>query len=249
MTTLVGEHFSPWTEKARWALDHHGIAYTYREHVPLLGELLLRARARKLTGRVSVPLLIDDGERVAGSLEIARHAETIGSGEPLFGARSAEVAEWDARSEVALAAARARYLERVVRSRDAKIELQPSYFPLALRRASVPIAGAGIGFIRRKYGIDSATTAAAEASVVHELEALRAGLASGGGRHLIDDRLSYADITMAATLQFVAPVADAFVPLGPATRATCEDDVITARFPDLVAWRDTLYARFRARTV
>ena len=44
--TLYGVGYSPWTERARWALDHHRIAYRYREHLPMLGEPMLRRRAR-----------------------------------------------------------------------------------------------------------------------------------------------------------------------------------------------------------
>jgi glutathione S-transferase len=51
---LVGEGFSPWTEKARWALDHHGIRYRCEEYVPLAGEPWLRLRARRFHGRISV---------------------------------------------------------------------------------------------------------------------------------------------------------------------------------------------------
>ena len=46
MRTLYGLTQSAWTEKARWALEHHGIAYRYHEHVPVLGEVLLRLKAR-----------------------------------------------------------------------------------------------------------------------------------------------------------------------------------------------------------
>jgi glutathione S-transferase len=80
MLTLVGEYFSPWTEKARWALDHHRLEYRYREHVPLLGEALLRVRADRLTGRVSVPLLITDTGPILDSFAIAQHADRIGRG-------------------------------------------------------------------------------------------------------------------------------------------------------------------------
>lgn len=248
MPALIGEHFSPWSEKARWALDHHGVAYTYREHVPLLGEPLLRFRARRLTRRVSVPLLVTRAGPIPDSFAIARHAEQVGSGERLFPAEHEEqIAAWNARSEVALAAARALYLDRVMADREAKIEMQPPWLPLAVRRVSVPLADVAIGFLRRKYAVEQANTGGAEASLLRELEALRAALAAGGGPHLIDDRLSYADIAMAVTLQLVVPPAERFLALGPATRATCTASSIAARCPDLLAWRDALYERFRRR--
>src|SRR5262245_37961692 len=105
MRTLIAEYFSPWSEKARWALDHHGLAYKYREHLPLLGEPLLRLRARRLTGRVSVPVLVTPEGVLADSFAIARHADELGRAPALFPRGcEAEVAGWNARSEAALAA-------------------------------------------------------------------------------------------------------------------------------------------------
>jgi hypothetical protein len=39
---LVSLHVSPWSERAKWALDHHRLAYTVVEHVPIAGERRLR---------------------------------------------------------------------------------------------------------------------------------------------------------------------------------------------------------------
>jgi glutathione S-transferase len=88
MRTLYGLSQSPWTEKARWALDHHSVAYRYHEHVPVLGELLLRAKARSRPRgtKASVPLLTDGDAVLCSSLAIARHAESIGRGDPLASA-------------------------------------------------------------------------------------------------------------------------------------------------------------------
>jgi glutathione S-transferase len=246
LPVLVGEYFSPWTEKARWALDHHGVAHDYSEHVPLLGEPLLRLRARGVRGRVSVPLLLTEAGPIPDSFAIARHAERVGSGEPLIPTYGADtITTWNERSERALAAARARYLDRVLASRDAKVEMQPSFLPLAIRRLSVPITDTAIRFLRGKYNVDAGSAALHEATLVAELEGLREGLAAGGGAHLVGRGLTYADVAMAVTLQFVAPVEDTFLPLGPATRASCHDEALAARFADLVAWRDRLYTRFR----
>lgn len=59
MARLYAESFAPWCEKARWALDHHRVPYDYTEHLPMIGELRLRSAARKWSGRVTVPLLVD----------------------------------------------------------------------------------------------------------------------------------------------------------------------------------------------
>jgi glutathione S-transferase len=240
---LVGEYFSPWTEKARWALDHHAIAHDYSEHVPLIGEPLLRLRARSLTGRVSVPLLITESGPLPDSLAIAQYAEKTGVGEPLFPeAQRGAIREWNERSERAISAARVSYLDRVSKSRDAKLEMQPAVFPDFVRRASLPAADLAIAFLRRKYGVDGEAQRAAEGAWTTELDALRSALA---GRPYLLDRFSYADIAMALGLQFLAPVADTYLPLGPATRASCRHEALADAYADLVAWRDTLYERHR----
>lgn len=242
--TLFGQYVSPWTEKARWALDHHRVPYRYREHVALLGELSLRAHAGKWGGPVSVPLWKAEGEAISDSLHIALFADRSAGGPPLFPAEHAdEIIQWNARSEAALFAARTLYLERLSRHREAKVELQPAFMPLAIRRASVGAVGLAVAFLRRKYGIDGAAEASAEETLTRELEALRAELA--GRDHLLASGFTYADVAMAVTLQFVSPVADRFLKLGPGTRETCEYPALAARFGDLVAWRDALYERHR----
>ena len=56
---------------------------------------------------------------------------------------------------------------------------------------------------------------------------------------------SYADIVMAIVLQGVTPVGDRYWQLDPATRIAWTRDDLTAEFPDLLAWRDDIYARHR----
>ena len=50
MLDLYGIAYSPWTAKARWALDHHKIPYRYREHLILFGMPELRWRLKKPFG-------------------------------------------------------------------------------------------------------------------------------------------------------------------------------------------------------
>lgn len=243
MRTLVGEAPSPWSEKARWALDHHRVPYAYREHYPLIGEPSLRLRARRLRGRVSTPMLLTQEGALIDSLRIAQYAERQGRGPALFPAgHEAQVLGWAARSEAALMAARVLYLDRLRHDRAAKLELQPGSFPRPVRRLALPLVDVAISFLRRKYGMPDSATAAA--SLARELEALRSALA-GGKRYLVGDGFTFADIAMAVTLQFVSPVAGRYLVLGPATRAACTHPGLAARYPDLVAWRDGLYARHR----
>src|SRR5690606_17418493 len=84
MRSLVGLVYSPWTQRARWALDHHRVVYRSEPYTPLLGELALRRRLGRFRGRVSVPVLFTDAAVIDDSVAIARHAEAVGSGGPRF---------------------------------------------------------------------------------------------------------------------------------------------------------------------
>src|SRR5262249_30134198 len=117
---FIAMPYSPFSEKARWALDHHAVAYRELGHVPMLGEPRLRLVARRPFGRVWAPLLVDGAEVFTDSYEIARHAEKIGSGTPLFPApHEPEIAAWNERSEAAMAAVRGLVVAGIAASREA----------------------------------------------------------------------------------------------------------------------------------
>ncbi len=237
--TLVGMHFSPWTEKARWALDHHGIGYRFEQHVPMLGEPLLRVRARA-RGRVSVPVLLTAHGVVRESLRIAEHAERIGHGAPLFRDEAAVLA-WNEKSEAILAAARPLVLARIAESKEAQKESLPAFVPGVARGAMAATARLAVAYLGSKYA-DVAGRGDAMARLDAALADLRAALA--GKRYLLGD-FSYADIAMAVGLQGGKPVADRWIALGPATREAWTKPELATKYADLVAWRDDLYAAHR----
>jgi glutathione S-transferase len=241
---LVGLSYSPWTEKARWALDHHRLAFRFEEHVPMLGEAKLRFRLRRLRGRATVPVLFDGQGPLADSFQIMLYADRIGAGAPLVPAgRLEEVSRWNDRSESALRAARAIVVAKTSTSPEAKVEALPALVPGVLRPALRGVADLGLGFFRLKYGLASAAGAEEAARALREvLLHLRAGL---GGRRYLLGAFSYADIAMAVTLQPVRPVEHRAIRLRPATRAVWSDPELAAEFGDLVAWRDALYAEHR----
>jgi glutathione S-transferase len=83
MKTLYALPYSPWSEKARWALDHHRIHYRETAYKPPLDEIYLRVRTKNLTGRISVPLLLDGSRALTDSWDIARYADDLGAREKL----------------------------------------------------------------------------------------------------------------------------------------------------------------------
>jgi glutathione S-transferase len=230
--------YSAWSERARFALLHHGYAFEEREHIPVLGELALRVRARKFSGPATVPLLIEDGLAIMDSLAIAEHVDRKGSGSSLFPDAQREAIEaFNARLEPMFRVARARALQVSMSDGEAARDLVPA----ALR--ALPFAEfsgrLGVRFVSWKHPTPKGE--------IREL--LRAGLVEVrtalNGRRYIHGAFSYADIIAATAVQQVAPPEDRYIPLSPIKRRTWADPQLAAEFSDLVSWRDALYAKHR----
>ncbi|MFO0749658.1 MAG: glutathione S-transferase N-terminal domain-containing protein [Myxococcota bacterium] len=246
--TLLHIAFSPWSEKARWALEARGVAYRSRHYQPLFGEPELRVRLRRWRGPVTVPLLVADGETLGDSFAIARWAAARGQGPDLFPPGSDEaMARWNALSERGLAAGRGLSLARVLESKDALRELVPKPLRRVLGPAGPVVAAGGVRRTLRKYG---ATRGDHRAALVEVLDALRAGLAAVAGRAdgarslLPGHAFTYADIAMAQVLAFVTPPASG-LRVGRHNRHAFTDAELAAGYADLLAWRDDLYTRHR----
>jgi len=240
---LFGMSYSPWTEKARWALDHHQLAYAFVEHTPLIDELSLRVRARKLRGAISVPTLLAEREVVMGSLAIARWADARATSEALEQPSDrAAVDRWDAHSERACQAGRALVSLRMRTTPGALEEAVPAFIPSLLRKT---VGQIGVRFIARKYTVDLRAEAAHEAALAETLGAVRAGLATGAGQYLLGDRFTLADIVAACAVNVVVPVGAQYVPIGPRTREAWTRNTVAQQYADIIAWRDALYTRHR----
>jgi glutathione S-transferase len=241
---LVHLHYSPWSERARWALEHHGIDYRSTRYTPMLGELGLRLRLGRFTGKVTVPVLFAGDQSVADSTDIARFSDRVGRGEPLMpNAHAAEILEWVERTDEALDAGRNLVTRRTGRSRAARLESLPA----PLNRTGVlgdSMARSGVAFFVRKYGLETRREEEDAQALAKGLDALRAAL---GGRSTILSEFSFADIVATGLLQVVVPVSDRYLRLGPATRDVWKTDELSRSYADLVEWRDRLYERHRVR--
>jgi glutathione S-transferase len=247
MPELLGLPYSPWSEKAYWALEARGIAYDKKLYQPLLGELGLRRKLRRWRGVVSVPVLTDDdGHVVADSTKIARWADARGAGPDLFPADcEAEIERFIALSDRGLAAGRALSLLRLLDDEAGIVEMVPRnvrWLPGA--RA---LARLGVARTLRKYrGIrDEDEARAALAEVLEEVRGALAKAPEARVKTLLG-RFTFADVAVAQVLAFVAPPAFG-LRLGQATRRSFCDDLLRERFADLVAWRDALYEAHRPR--
>lgn len=232
---LIGESFSPWTQKACWALERCGVGYRYAEYTPTLSEPALRARLRQWSGPVSVPVMfVHGGRALRGSWEIACHAAASAGGDRLGDLGAA--AEWNALSEAALAEARMRVLAGVAADPSAQREALPGFVPPGLRAPMQVVARHAVRRMQRKYGHLEAPGA-----LRHALVRTREGLRASRCDYLLG-QFSYADIVMAVVLEAIAPAARTQPPLGPATRRCWSDPVLALEFEDLLDWRGRLAA-------
>lgn len=239
---LYSLFLSPWSERARWALEHHGLPYRKIEHIPFLGEGRLRRVLGNPTGRVTVPVLIADGQLLKDSWEIALYADRVGHGTPLIGDSQAEVRRWHDLAERAMSAGRAITISRSLASEEALDETVAA--PRFIRPLLRPIGRYAMRWFARKYDLDldPARAAAAAQPVRDALEQLRREL--GGSEYLLR-RFSYADIIAASLLQGISPVSDRYLRIGPGTRRAWTQAELAESYADLFAWRDRLYEKHR----
>lgn len=241
---LLGLPYSPWTEKARWALDVRHIPYTFVRYQPLVGELGLRRKLGRWRGVVSVPVLVaDDGEVIADSTRIARWADAHGDGSALFPAdHAAALDRFVEDSEHGLAAGRILSLRRVLGDDDALLELvPPSIARTAGRALATRIAAAGIRRTLRKYALASDPLPILTAI----LDRLRAAIVAASGGPLLGT-FTFADIAATQVLGFVEPPAFG-LRIGAANRRSFTDPELRARYADVVRWRDATYDAYRPR--
>lgn len=251
MPELLGLPYSPWTEKARWALDVRGVSYDFRHYQPLLGEVALRRKLSRWSGTVSVPVLTDDQGVAHGDSEaIARWADARGTGPSLFPREhDARLRELVALSERGLAAGRSLALLRVLEDDEALLEMVPKGLRGPLGPLGRRIGAQGVRRTLRKYGGHVLTRAEHESELASILEEVRAALESApaGSPKTLLGRLTFADIAVAQTLGFVSPAAFG-IRIGRASRRSFTDAGLSSRFADLVSWRDALYEAHRPRT-
>lgn len=242
--TLLCLAYSPFSERARWALDHHRIAYRMRNHQPFVGELWLRRQRRDPDGqRATVPALVSEEGLISDSWRIVEYADRRGAASPLIPATlRAEVRQLAELTDIGLEHGRAGVTLRLLAQPAALDASLPGPCPDWLRPLLRPVSRYGLRWFAAKYDIKATAQDDQRKGLASVLEQMRARLA--GGRYLLGD-FTYADMAVAGLLQCVQPVNERFVPLSRALRpAWCQPE-LALRFADLVAWRDGLYAAHR----
>lgn len=241
---LVVLHVSPWSERARWALDHHGLDYQKIPHVPFLGERRLRRLVGPRKKRATVPVLLTPQRVLSETFDIACYADREGRGTPLIPeGREPEVRKWNELADDAMSAVRAQTVAAMINSPEALDESLPPPVPRWLRSLLRPVTRFSMKWFAKKYGLRFDQRETQLAKLRAALLELRAALAKGSPYLL--GSFSYADIVMASALQGVSPVDDRYIRLGPATRLTWTLPELATEFSDLITWRDRLYAQHR----
>lgn len=196
-------HFqvSHYNEKVRWALDHKGIAHTREAllpgfHVP---------RVRRLTGQNQVPVLVLDGEPIAGSARILealerRHPEpALFPEDPALRARALELqATFD--DEVAPALRRlfwSTYLDHPALCVP-MIAMGASDLGRAAVLALFPLLRP---VFRHNMGVDEERLALAHARLGSYFDRIEAALGEHG--YLVGDRFGVADLAVCSVMSAI----------------------------------------------
>ncbi len=251
MRELIGLHYSPWTEKAQWALDHHHLPYAYHEHLLIFEMPWLRWRLRRFSGAVTVPAMIESENgrtfRFFDSWDIALQADEIGSKEKLFPEKKIDdIRFFNDLSERALDAGRALLIDRMRKDPNGLRASLPPLVPKFLRPYLLFVAKIGLNYIARSFQSEAITVAAHEDILREALETVRRKLNAGKESYLLGD-FSYADVTAAVILQTVSPVSEDFKKIGKTLRRVWTHPEFAEEFADLIVWRDRLYQAHRKK--
>lgn len=198
LITFAASHFC---EKARWALDWHGISYDEVGWPPGLHQILAKRCGAKHS---TVPILLDADEVIQGSGNIVDWADMKDGNQDRSltpKANSAEVMEIERRADQSLGV----HVRRL-----AFAELLPGYAnvvkPALFYRASGWRRLAGTVMwpvawrvMMRMYDIKPGAAEESRAKLEEEFDWLDAKLA-GGRTYLAGDRFSRADLTVASLL-------------------------------------------------
>jgi len=210
----------------------------------MLGVPVLRARMGWPRGPITVPVFFDGSLVLRESLDIARHAERLGGGEPLFPeGRDADVVHWNGLADVISRAGRALLMPRLARNDRALAESMPGAIPTPLRRLATPVALSAVRYISRKHDVREEAAEQDRATIRVALRTLRERLERD--EHVLG-AWSYADVALASALQVVRPC-DRLAQLGEATTSAWTDETLAREHEDLLAWRDRIVARHKPR--
>ena len=238
---------SPWSEKARWALDAAGLDYQTIEHIPMVSNL----RARLLAGNLnplrtfSLPIARCGGHVMSDSFAIATYAADHcknGNLELFPQDKLDDIQYWNELSNQLMNILRKRALPAMKANQTLLENNLPPVVPHPLRRYLTDVSRMAINYLDRKYPVPEEQP---EQTLIEGFETLRKALKHADGDYLVGD-FSYADIAMAVSLQPIKPVDNRYIALDEGTRECWTDQALINKFPDLIEWRDRIYQHHRS---
>jgi glutathione S-transferase len=196
---FLSSHFN---EKVRWALDWKGVAHRRESHLPGLHA----APLRRLSGQTQTPVLVLDGEVIAGSARILDALERRFPARPLFphGAARERALQIQQRFDREVGpAVRTAIFSALLEEPAYLARLFAHAWPLPARLAYRGLLPLARGRIARANGVtDTEAIARALATSERALDWIAAEVGATG--QLAGDAFSVADLTCAALL---APLA------------------------------------------
>lgn len=201
LTQMIFYHFpiSHFSEKARWALDHHDLAYRDARLIPGLHMAVIRGLKLK---RTWVPILVLGKNRIQGSGAIIDQAELLGGGRSLMPPAESDrrkVTEWEARldDDVGVALRNALYSVLIDDARLLRRVWTYAATPVE-KLAMVPLLPVVQWNLPRYYRLTPTNVAACQARFDRLTHDLDAHLEDND--YLVGNTFTRADITAAALL-------------------------------------------------
>jgi glutathione S-transferase len=190
--------FSHFNEKARWALDYKGIAHMRRSTLPGIHV----ARARRLWGEDTFPVLVLDGETVGDSAKIVDAVERRQPDPPLYPENETdrdlalELQDWFG-TELGPHIRRYLFFHLLPHTRAAARMMTEGFKPpgSTAYRASFPLLRVAM---RRAMAIDAEGAAEGWRKTLVALDRIEEELGPSG--YLVGDSFTIADLTAAALL-------------------------------------------------
>lgn len=243
---LVLIPFSPWSEKARFALDYCNVKYTRKSYTIMLDDWWVRILLKRPFGAFTLPFLIQpDGKVVEDSYALSRSIPEVAA--QLFPvAQLDDILRVNQLCDQLLDTGRALASQAVLTDREAMFENIPPFIPVKLRPYLLSIVKIAISSLDKQFGVLAKSPEQLLQKMRSDLVQLREIIHAKKGREgTLLEQLSFADIAAAAALHFVSPVQHAKVRIAPHTRKTMTQPSLASEFQDLLTWRDALYTRYR----
>lgn len=197
---------SHYCEKTRWNLEAKGLPYEVKNLVPGVHRLAVK----RLTGKGTVPVLLDRGKYIADSGAIAAYLEQAYPDKPLLPAgeadraRALEIEVFFSKN--AGRAVRQWLYGQLVQTPGSAVAVMLEEYPLPVRFLGRAISSRIEGALRKQYRLNPEGLAAASATIVAAFERIEQETQSDPTRYLVGQALSLADITAASLLApLVAP--------------------------------------------